>query len=145
MSQIFFFSEQIPFTPSRKSILREWLSRCTLSEKKSVGVLNYIFCSDSYLRAINKKYLNHDYYTDIITFPSSAETGQEIGGDIYISIDRVRDNAKTYGVKVADELHRVMVHGLLHLCGYRDKSPRQKSVMTAREDFHLSRRHEKLK
>lgn len=145
MPQIFFFSEQITFTPSRKTILREWISHCAFSEKKRVGVLNYIFCNDKYLRAINKKFLNHDYETDIITFPSSSQEEKEIGGDIYISIDRVRDNAKTYGVKVTDELHRVMVHGLLHLCGYRDKTSAQKSEMRAREDFHLRRRGDKLK
>ncbi len=122
MNKINFFSENIPFTLSKKTLIRSWLLKCAKSEKQTISELNYIFCSDNYLKKINKQFLNHNYFTDVITFPTSTPNDKTISGDIFISIDRVRDNAKTYGVKINDELHRVMVHGLLHLCGYGDKT-----------------------
>lgn len=113
--------------------------KCAAAEKKSVGELNYIFCSDKYLRKINKQYLTHDYFTDIITFPSTTAGEKYIGGDIFISIDRVRDNAKTFNVTVNEELYRVMAHGLLHLCGYNDKTEKERKVMRKKESICLKK------
>jgi len=101
--------------------------------------LNYIFCSDAYLLQINQQYLNHDTYTDIITFDNS-ETEKVITGDIFISIERIRENAAKYNITEADELHRVIIHGALHLLGYKDKTAVTKQKMTEKEDFYLSRR-----
>lgn len=140
MAEIIFFTESIIFTLKNKNHLRSWLLKCALSEKKKIHSLNYIFCSDSYLRKLNKQFLDHDYFTDIITFPTSIPGEKSISGDIFISIDRVRDNAKTFGVRINEELHRVMVHGLLHLCGYGDKTESEKKLMRKKEDFYLGRR-----
>lgn len=161
MPSIFFFTESVAFTLRHKNALRHWLSACALTERKQVGTINYIFCSDEYLRKINKQYLDHDYYTDIITFSSSASvemllpaSGSKlkekksvsekqhavIGGDIYISIDRVKENAKQYQQTVKDELHRVMAHGVLHLCGYGDKSASEEKKMRKMEEKWLSLR-----
>lgn len=139
MNKINFFSENIPFTLSNKTLIRSWLLKCAAREKQTISELNYIFCSDNYLRKINKQFLNHDYFTDIITFPTTTPGDKNISGDIFISIDRVRDNAKSYGVSVNEELHRVMVHGLLHLCGYGDKGASQIKTMRAKENFYLKR------
>jgi rRNA maturation RNase YbeY len=107
------------------------------NEDKRLFTLNYIFCSDDYLLEINKTHLQHNYYTDIITFDLSVAPG-EIIGEIYISTDRVRDNAVSLGVSIKDELHRVIFHGALHLCGYKDKSPKHLKEMRAAEDLYLS-------
>jgi len=139
MKNIIYFSEDTSFTLRTKTTTRSWLLKCAKSEKQNILELNYIFCSDNYLKKINKQYLNHDYFTDIITFPTAAPGDKNISGDIFISIDRVRDNAKTYGVKTNEELHRVMVHGLLHLCGYGDKTSSQEKIMRAKEDFYLKK------
>lgn len=138
-STINFFTESTNFNLRNKTIIRSWLVKCSKQEKKSFGELNYIFCSDNYLRKINKQYLNHDYFTDIITFPTSAPNENLISGDIFISIDRVRENAKTYRVKVDEELHRVMAHGLLHLCGYGDKSEKEIKLMRKKENECLGK------
>ena len=111
---------------------------CCEKEKKSLGDLNYVFCSDKYLLKINRKYLNHNYFTDVITFENP--TSEAISGDIFISYDRVKDNAKSLRQSRLDELHRVMIHGLLHLLGYSDKNPDQQKVMKSKEDFYLSLR-----
>lgn len=161
MPSIFFFTESVAFTLRHKNALRHWLSACALTERKQVDTINYIFCSDKYLRKINKQYLDHDYYTDIITFSSAASvemllpaSGSKlkekksvskkqhavIGGDIYISIDRVKENAKQYQQTVKDELHRVMAHGVLHLCGYGDKSASEEKKMRKMEEKWLSLR-----
>ena len=139
MKNIIYFSEDTSFTLRTKTTTRSWLLKCAKSEKQNILELNYIFCSDNYLKKINKQYLHHDYFTDIITFPTAAPGDKNISGDIFISIDRVRDNAKTYGVKTNEELHRVMVHGLLHLCGYGDKTSSQEKIMRAKEDFYLKK------
>lgn len=100
--------------------------------------LNYVFCSDKYLLSINRSYLSHDYYTDIITF-SLSETKKVVVGEIYISTDRVRINSRQFGSTLKEELHRVIIHGALHLCGYKDKTRAEKLIMRAKEDFYLSR------
>lgn len=139
---IHFFSEDTSFVLKRKTWLRQWIIQSILSEGFSqLGQLNFIFCSDSYLLQINQDYLDHDTYTDIITFDQS-EKENEIAGDIYISIERVWDNATQFKVDSMDELHRVMIHGVLHLCGYTDKTKADKKEMTEKENFYLAYRNQ---
>lgn len=139
MRKINFFSEDTDFKPKQKGKIRDWVKATAQSEGRATGELNFVFCSDAYLLTINKQYLNHHTLTDIITF-DNAEQKHVLSGDVFISIDRVRDNATTYGVSEKDELHRVIIHGILHLCGYRDKSASDQEVMREREDFYLARR-----
>jgi len=120
-------------------LCRQWLLNVAESENTQLSNLSYIFCSDDYLYKINLKYLNHDTLTDVITFPYS-EHPLPIESDIFISIDRCKANAATYNIKTINEVHRVMVHGLLHLLGYDDRSKKQKRVMSAKEDYYLSLR-----
>lgn len=136
MSAVSFASEQTDFSLQNESQIAEWLNNVSQSEGSSLMELTYIFCSDEHLLEINKQYLAHDYYTDVITFDYSEDN--LVSGDVFISVDRVRENAKTVGVTEEQELQRVMVHGLLHLLGYKDKTPVQKSEMTLKEDFYLS-------
>jgi|LakMenE18May11ns_1017448.scaffolds.fasta_scaffold9369023_2 probable rRNA maturation factor len=131
------------FTLRNKTILRQWLIMVCKKEKVNAVMLSYNFCSDKFLLDINKKHLSHNYLTDIITF-SLSDKKQEIVGDFYISIERVRQNAKTYNCPPLDELHRVLVHGLLHLCGYNDKTKKQALEMRKKEDEYLSLRPKKL-
>ena len=106
-------------------------------EKKALAELSFIFCSDPYLLEINRQFLQHDFYTDIITFPLS-DPGQPISGEIYISVDRVRENAAAFGNSLQKELHRVIFHGALHLCGYKDKTPGDEKLMRKMEDHYLA-------
>lgn len=137
MAGIHFFSEDIEFAPKTPRKLKSWVITCAAKEKASVNEVNYIFCSDEYLLRLNKEYLSHNTYTDIITFDNSQSKG-EIEGDIFISIDRVKENAEKFNVSFETELHRVMIHGVLHLIGYKDKSPADKSKMRKKEDACLS-------
>jgi probable rRNA maturation factor len=114
-----------------------WLSDCCDTEGKSLEEVNLIFCSDEYLLQKNIEFLQHDYYTDIITFDYCQ--GDLIMGDLFISKDRVIDNAQTNGVSFEIELNRVIVHGVLHLCGYKDKSVDEEKLMRSKEDFYLDR------
>ncbi len=139
-----FFSEDTPFVLKKKRLCKEWLDRAAKEEKVTVSAINYIFCSDEYLLQINRQYLNHDYLTDVITFPYS-EKPAALESDIFISVDRCRENAKTYDVRAEEEIHRVMIHGFLHLCGYDDKTPEEKKLMSQKEDYYLSLRPAKLK
>lgn len=132
-----FFTEETDFRFSQRDKVTRWLSRISTDHLHQIEKLNYIFCSDDYLLRINRDYLNHDNYTDIISFDNSDKKGQ-IEGDIFISIDRVIDNSKKYGSLWEEELHRVMVHGLLHLLGYRDKAESKKAQMKEAEDRCLS-------
>ena len=134
---VFFFEENIKFKPKNKSTLREWIKSTIIAEGYKLKELNYIFCSDSYLIELNRQYLNHDTYTDIITFDNS-ETEGTITGDIFISIERIRENAVKFSGNEADELHRVIIHGALHLLGYKDKTKADKELMTQKEDFYLA-------
>ncbi len=136
-SSILFFSEGIKFILREKKRLRIWLNASIANEEKSYGSINFIFCSDDFLHQMNKEHLDHDTLTDIITFDFS-ETPHNISGDIYISIDRVKENAKQFNVSFVDELHRVMIHGILHLSGYKDKTKKQSLTMRAKEDYYLS-------
>lgn len=136
MSEVrFFYKEVSPIISKRKS-LQSFLVGLFKKEKKKLAQLNYVFCSDEALLQINKEYLQHDYYTDIITFDLSA-SNQEISGEIYISVDRVRDNALSLGTTLREEIHRVVFHGALHLVGYGDKSPKEIISMRAKEDHYL--------
>jgi rRNA maturation RNase YbeY len=134
---IYFFSEGVSFILRNKIKIRNWILNIILSENYIEGQINFIFCSDKYLNKANLKYLQHDTFTDIITFDTS-EKQIEISGDIFISIERVRDNAKSYKVLFTNELHRVMIHGILHLIGYNDKTKEEKVIMRRKEDYYLS-------
>lgn len=127
-----------PVNLRERTKLKRFLVSIFKKEKKQLGELQYIFCSDHYLLKINRQYLNHDFYTDIITFDLS-EKGQLINAEVYISVDRVRENAREFGSSLRQELHRVMFHGALHLCGYKDKKPKDAQVMRQMEDKWLKR------
>ena len=132
---ITFQSEEIKFTLKEKIRHKTWLIKLAAKEKYSILELNYIFCSDEYLHKVNVDYLNHDTYTDIITFDNSEDKkSKQIEGDIFISIERVRENASKYSVEIDTELHRVMAHGLLHLMGYKDKSSKDSALMRKKEE-----------
>lgn len=136
---IHFFSEDISYTLKQKLLVRNWINQTILAEGYRLGELSFIFTSDEYLLKINREYLNHDNYTDIITFDNS-DAEKLIKGDIFISIERIRENAGKFNVNERDELHRVMIHGTLHLLGYPDKGKEAKKVMTTKEDHYLSLR-----
>lgn len=130
------FHSLVPsFSLKQKNKLREWLWTIAYLEKRGIGSINYIFCDDDYLLNINKEFLKHKTLTDIITFDNSE--GINLSGEIYISIDRVKENAANYAPSFNDELRRVMVHGVLHLCGYKDKSKRESSLMRKKENQAL--------
>ncbi|MFY0688320.1 MAG: rRNA maturation RNase YbeY [Cyclobacteriaceae bacterium] len=139
MSNILFHFEDVPSFEIDSSATENWLTQVVNQEQKSwtIDELNYIFCSDEYLLQINQQYLNHDYYTDVITFDNSGSQ-EEIVGDIFISTDRVKENAQALNSSFHIELYRIMVHGLLHLLEYDDKSPEAKKLMTNKEDTYLS-------
>lgn len=139
MGSIRFFSEEIPFKLKNPRKTTSWIKTVIKKEKRGLINLNYIFCDDEYLRGINNQFLNHDTYTDIVTFNYNPSV-KEIEGEIYISIDRVAENAKTLGSDFDSELHRVMIHGVLHLIGYNDKTKSEKSLMRKKEDSYLSLR-----
>tara|TARA_B100000482_G_C12554117_1_gene277414 strand:- start:172 stop:600 length:429 start_codon:yes stop_codon:yes gene_type:complete len=132
-----FFSEKKSFVFNNKNKIRRLIKKITLEEKKGLSFLNIIFCSDAYLLNINKKHLNHDYYTDVITFDYS-EKNKNIEGDIYISVDRVKENATKYKENKSVELIRTIIHGVLHLSGYKDKTKKEKEIMTTKENKYLS-------
>ncbi len=131
----FHFLTEFPLR--ERSRLKSFLPSLFKKEKQQLAELQYIFCSDDYLLSINKKYLDHDFYTDIITFDLS-EPGQAINAEIYISVDRVRDNARSFGTSLRKELHRVIFHGALHLSGYRDKNQQEQQLMRKKEDQYLA-------
>lgn len=130
------FNNVIDFNLENKNEVSEWISSTILHENLKEGELNYIFCSDEYLLDKNVKFLNHNTLTDIISFDYTV--GKLISGDIFISIERVLENSQTFNVSFTDELHRVMIHGILHYCGYKDTSPEQKEEMRAKENFYLA-------
>tara|TARA_B100000575_G_C23134938_1_gene659103 strand:+ start:227 stop:670 length:444 start_codon:yes stop_codon:yes gene_type:complete len=140
MSKINYFFED---TTSNNLILpnKSWIESSIVMEGRNLGCINFIICSDNYLVKINKKYLNKEYLTDVITFNTNHlanfESKDYIYGDIYISIERVLENKKNYGVSISNELHRVLIHGVLHLLGYDDKTKSEKKLMTSKEDEYL--------
>jgi len=129
------FNYENNFNLTNEIKLSKWLSSVILAENCIEGEINYIFCDDEYLHKINVEFLNHDTFTDIISFDYS--TGKTLQGDIYISTERVEDNANDYKVQFYEELQRVMVHGILHYCGYKDKTPEDAKLMRAKEEFYL--------
>jgi len=139
MPAITFHEEDISYKLKHKTAVRKWITDTIVAEGYKLSELTYIFCTDEYLLQINRQYLDHDTYTDIITFDNSDEEGV-IVGDIFISIERIRENAGKFNVTEAHELHRVLIHGALHLLGYTDKSTADKKKMTSKEDFYLDKR-----
>ena len=133
-----YFTEDIAFPFKEKRLTSRWLKFVAESEAKRLGDISVIFCSDNYILDVNIKYLKHDYYTDIITFDYCE--GNRLSGDLFISIDSVRENAAFYGTEFADELNRVIVHGVLHLIGYDDHTEEDSAVMRAKENYYLSQR-----
>ncbi len=117
--------------------IKDWLLKPFSDHQKTIDNIDVIFCTDDYLLEINKTHLDHDYYTDIITFPLQDDP---IEANVFISIERVKENAELYKVSFDEELHRVMIHGMLHLCGYGDKTDTEKSQMRSQEDHYLARR-----
>lgn len=155
-NNIQFHSEDIDFTLKNKKLIRDWIAASLLKEHKQPGEINFIFCSDDHLLELNQTYLNHDTLTDIITFDYSNDfqgmdddeesSGNSkkgspklstISGDIFISIERIMENAEKFNTTFDNELHRVMIHGVLHLAGYKDKTKPDKTLMTQKEDFYL--------
>ncbi|KFF14302.1 rRNA maturation factor [Chryseobacterium soli] len=130
-----FFYENLPESVSAD--YKKWLEDIILSEEKKLGEINYIFCDDEYLLKINQDYLQHDYYTDIITF--DYVKGKTISGEIFVSLQRISDNASTLSKNYEEELRRVLAHGILHLSGYKDKSEEEEEEMRRKEDFYLNK------
>jgi len=137
MAAINFFTEDTSYKLKNKLQLKRWIKDTVTAEGYRLNELNYILCSDVYLLQINQQYLNHDTYTDIVTFDNSEKPGF-ITGDIFISVDRTQENASTFNVNADTELHRVIIHGALHLLGYKDKKPADKKLMTQKENEYLA-------
>lgn len=133
---ISFYQEDTGFKLPDRNHIKHWVKSAIESENRLPGMISIILCSDYYLLGLNQKYLNHDYFTDIVTFDYSD--GGTLSGDLFISIDRVKDNAVKNSVDTQQELHRVIIHGILHLSGYDDKSPEAKNEMSLKEDLYLS-------
>ena len=133
------FNYETDFQLDNEEAFENWISRVIASESKELGEISYIFCDDQYLHKINVAYLNHDDLTDIISFDYSE--GKILQGDIFISIERVKDNAHDFNVPFDDELKRVMIHGVLHYCGYKDKSEADEKIMRSKEDEKVTMFH----
>jgi rRNA maturation RNase YbeY len=136
VSSITFFSEETKFILSNDELIKKWIKNAIISEKKELGEVSYVFCPDEYLYKINVEYLQHKTYTDIITFDYTEEN--VINGDIFVSVERVKENAQLYKTTFENELNRVIIHGILHLLGYKDKSDDDAKTMRNKEDFYLS-------
>jgi rRNA maturation RNase YbeY len=135
---ITFNNQDISFTLKNKILLKKWINTVIEQKSRKTGNINFSFCSDHFLLDINKKYLNHNTFTDIITFDYSKQSPKQvISGDIFISINRIEENAKKFSKTFGNELHRVMIHGVLHLLGYTDKTKLSKAEMTKQEDLCL--------
>ena len=133
-----YFCEDIRFTYKNKLANNRWLKMVAGSEIRKIGDINIIFCSDNYILDVNMKYLQHDYFTDIITFDYCE--GKVLSGDLFISVDSVRENSIEFGTDFEEELHRVIVHGVLHLIGYDDHTEEDKKVMRQKENYYLKMR-----
>lgn len=133
------FNYETEFELSNEALFSQWISAVILSEEKSEGEISYVFCNDDYLHKINLEYLDHDTLTDIISFDYSE--GNFLHGDIFISVERVADNALDFGVSFEEELKRVMIHGILHYCGYKDKSEDDERLMRKKEDEKMKMFH----
>ncbi len=133
-----FFTEDIVYQIKNKTILKKWLKEAIKTHHFYLEELNFILCSDDYLHQMNVKYLDHDTLTDVITFDNS-EQAQTIEGDIFISLDRIKENAKSFNVSMETELHRVIIHGTLHLLGFTDKTAQEQAIMRKMEDEWLGK------
>ena len=133
------FNYELEFQLENEEQYSSWISNVISSENKKEGDINYIFCDDEYILEINKQYLDHDYYTDIISFDYSV--GNELHGDIFVSIERVRENAVEFDVTFDEELKRVLAHGVLHYCGYKDKTEEEELLMRSKEDEKIKMFH----
>ena len=133
---ILYSNDEVKMPAIPKRIVTRWIKLTALKFNKRVGEISYIFCSDNKILEINKQYLNHDYFTDIITFDYTSD--DLISGDIFVSIDTVKSNAEKFETDFIDELYRVIIHGILHLCGIKDKSPNERAVMEKNENLALS-------
>ena len=131
------FNYETEFSLENEQQISNWISSVISEEEFREGEINYIFCDDDYLLKLNLEFLNHDTLTDMISFDYTV--GKEINGDVYISIERVRDNANDFNVEFIDELNRVMVHGVLHYCGYKDKSEDEEKTMRLKENYYTSK------
>jgi rRNA maturation RNase YbeY len=136
---IFYNNIDINFIFKDKTNIKKWIIRCIKEEKKGINFISFNFCSDEYILELNKSSLAHDYYTDILTFELNNKN-EDIEGDIYISIDRIKENAKVVNESIINELHRVLIHGVLHLCGYKDKTPKEYNKMKEKENYYLNKR-----
>jgi rRNA maturation RNase YbeY len=136
MQKIQFYFLDRKLALKERARLKLFIEKLFKLEKKRLGNLSYIFCSDEHLLGINKDFLNHDFYTDVITFDLSSSK-LEIEGEVYLSVDRIKDNAKQHGVSFKEELHRVIFHGALHLCGYKDKNKPDQQQMRSAENKNL--------
>ena len=132
------FYSETDFKIEDTKALSHWISEIILHENHELGDLTYVFCNDDYLHKLNLQFLNHDTLTDIISFDNSQ--GKQIHGEIYISVERVKENARTYQVAFLEELHRVIIHGVLHFCGYKDKTKKQQETMSRKENEALDLR-----
>ena len=132
------FYSETDFNIEDTKALSHWISEIILNENHELGDLTYVFCDDAYLHKLNLQFLNHDTLTDIISFDNSL--GKQIHGEIYISVERVKENAGTYQVAFLEELHRVIIHGVLHFCGYKDKTKKQQETMSRKENEALDLR-----
>ncbi|RMG57639.1 MAG: rRNA maturation RNase YbeY [Bacteroidetes bacterium] len=141
---ILFHSHDIDFQLLQEDSVRDWILLVVSGYGKSIQELSYVFCSDAFLLEMNQAHLSHDYYTDIITFPYQDDSSAPLWGEIYLSIDRIRENAQAFGVSMEDELHRVMIHGVLHLIGLDDHSEEDVAAMRAAEEAALQIRPEGL-
>lgn len=138
METLHFFYEDTSFLLNQPATIRDWVQSIINSHEQEVEAINFIFCSDDYLLEINKSYLDHDYYTDIITFDNREYEDDPLESDIFISIDRIKDNAQELDAPFERELHRVIIHGILHLLGWNDKTDAQKMAMREKEEACLS-------
>jgi probable rRNA maturation factor len=139
VKDILFFFPSKRALPANRTALKKFLCYLAKKEQKKIASLNIIFCEDAQLLQINQSFLNHDDYTDIITFNLSEIKNGPLTAEIYISTQRVRENARIFNTSIQRELHRVIFHGLLHLCGYGDKKPKEITLMREKEEFYLSR------
>lgn len=133
------FNYETDFSLEQEMQISDWITETILEENCKVGDIDYIFCSDNYLHQLNVDFLNHDTLTDIISFDYSV--GKELHGEIYISVDRVKENASDFEVSFENEMTRVMIHGILHYCGYKDKSEDEAKLMRSKEDYYLTKRN----
>ena len=133
---IAYYAEEVKLPAIKKKTVGDWIRKVASLYGKRTGDISYIFCSDEKILEVNKQYLQHDYYTDIISFDYTE--GTKISGDLFISLERVKSNSENFGTDYTEELHRIIIHGILHLCGINDKGPGEREIMTQKENEALA-------